>query len=139
VLSEYNIIVLGRAYSYKAKNKSYQSAIKHFTALKIPTPLTESRLQVKIDYFFNMDNHRVDSDNLSKNVLDALKGVAYIDDNQVEEKISTIHDRKHSITVEQPYSEETFDYLDKNEEFLSIFIRPRPVLVITSTITSTRP
>jgi hypothetical protein len=45
-------------------------------------PLTENRLDVYMDYF-HVKPRRPDMDNIAKCVLDALTGLAYVDDAQV--------------------------------------------------------
>ncbi len=76
----------------------------------------------------------MDGDNLLKNVLDGLKGIAYLDDGQVTHTEVYSHNLASSYTIEEPVSPEIFDLLSEDREFVAVLVRSRPRLVLKSRI-----
>ena len=54
-----------------------------------------------VTYFFTTDTG-IDTDNLLKPILDALKGLVYIDDKQVTDILSRKRDLNSSLRFENP-------------------------------------
>jgi len=80
---EYRLVVPGRAISFRSsKCKEYKRLIRRAARPLFPKPLPGPRVTVKLDYF-HTERRRVDMDNVAKCVLDALNGIAYVDDRQV--------------------------------------------------------
>src|SRR5439155_12728238 len=61
---------------------------------EIATPIAASDIEVEIIYSTAITPaQRIDTDNIQKPTLDALKGIAYLDDRQVRHADSTLFDR----------------------------------------------
>ena len=77
------IVVPRRAISYNARGKvRFQSGLAADALAVVAAPFTSSPLYAKVVYF-HRGRSTLDADNLSKPVLDALKGVVYTDDSQI--------------------------------------------------------
>ena len=86
-------VARGRAYTPKETVEAYWAASEH---------LFEERVVVSID-FFNGNRRRRDIDNMVKLILDALNGVAFVDDVQVvgleAHKFQTVKERARTEVV----------------------------------------
>lgn len=72
----------GKTHGYTdPKVTAWQNTITTISSLHIDAPLT-GKVAVVLRFYLS-NNRVVDLDNLSKGVLDGLKGVAFKDDNQV--------------------------------------------------------
>jgi Holliday junction resolvase RusA-like endonuclease len=77
----------------RGKN-AYYAAVKAAAAAVIDRPITTSDIELEIIYSTALNPaQRLDADNVNKPTLDALKGVAYLDDAQVRHVDSTLFDR----------------------------------------------
>ena len=78
------IIIPRQALAHRAKGRpKYKKSLAEQARSDITVaPLTSARLYSKV-YYFHRDKRTVDTDNLSKPILDALQGIAYRDDSQV--------------------------------------------------------
>ncbi len=75
----------GRPQSFrknKASTSRYLERIKNAASALIPAPTESTRLDVEI-FFETERSLRADVDNVIKPILDALQGIAYLDDRQV--------------------------------------------------------
>lgn len=73
--------VHGRCYTDQKKRK-YVQAIALLAHMQRPSRMLKGPLAIRIG-FTMPDRHKVDCDNLSKPVLDALKDIVYGDDSQI--------------------------------------------------------
>jgi Holliday junction resolvase RusA-like endonuclease len=88
---EYRVVVPGRARSFRSPHaKSYKDSIRSMAQRILSYPLSEPTVEVRVDYF-HRSRRRVDMDNVAKCVLDALTGVAYMDDRQVRLQSATAY------------------------------------------------
>ncbi len=55
---------------------------------------TDEQIKIEIDWFSDSFHNKPDVDNIIKPIQDALKGIAFVDDNQVE----SVEARKHDTT-----------------------------------------
>lgn len=134
IKAQHTLIIPGRAFSAWGKSAAlYKAKMAEVAARNIDKPLTQNELHVKVDYFYKQRN-RVDGDNLLKNLLDDLKGIAYLDDSQVTHTEAYLHDLASSYTIEEPTSTEIFDWLGEDREFVAVLIRARPRLILKSHI-----
>jgi len=96
---ERRFVVPGRAFSFRSpRAASYKRKVRREAtgALRRDPPSTE--LDVFIDYF-HLGERRMDMDNIAKCILDALNGVAYVDDRQVRRQSSHAHDLTRRFTL----------------------------------------
>ena len=85
-------------------------------------PVTEE-LMVTITYFY--DSRPIDVDNIPKPILDALKGVAYVDDNQVTDLLCRKRDMNTDLQV-QYFSTVLDEALDRSTPFVHIIVDNAP-------------
>jgi hypothetical protein len=79
---------------------AYFSAVKAAAAAAIRQPIQTPDVEVEIVYTTTLPPAtRIDTDNVNKPTLDALKGVAYLDDRQVRAARVTLFDRHTSHQV----------------------------------------
>ena len=79
---------------------AYQDAVRMAAARGIAAPITVPDVEIELVYSTHVKRaERMDADNVNKPTLDALKGVAYIDDSQVRSVTSTLFDRNVSHQV----------------------------------------
>lgn len=96
---EYRIVVPGKAVSFRSPlAKNYKAKIKKLVRKSIKRPLEEKLFDVHIDYF-HVAARRMDMDNISKCVMDALNGVLYVDDKQVRYQKSVAHDLSRRVRI----------------------------------------
>jgi Holliday junction resolvase RusA-like endonuclease len=87
--------------SNKGKGKqTYFAAVKQASQTQIDRPITAHDIEVEIIYSTTVrKGERMDTDNIIKPTLDALKVSTYTDDSQVRSAIVTLFDRNQSATV----------------------------------------
>ena len=90
-IPEFRLVVPGKPESFRTKRAvSYKKRVRQMAQNVFALPLL-GRVHVFLDYFHTR-RRRMDMDNLSKCILDALTGVAYLDDRQVFLQSSVDHD-----------------------------------------------
>ena len=88
---EYRVVVPGRAVSFRSpRARAYKKLIGDIARGVFSQPLSDSTINIHIDYFHTR-RRRMDMDNVAKCVLDALTGVAYVDDRQVRLQAASAH------------------------------------------------
>src|SRR5688572_17598966 len=87
--------------SFSGKGKRvYYDAVRASARSTIPSPITESDVEIEIAYSTAIKlAERLDADNVNKPTLDALKGIAYLDDSQVRHVQTTVFDRSQHREV----------------------------------------
>jgi Holliday junction resolvase RusA-like endonuclease len=81
---DYSFWITGVPKSLSAKKtENYRARIQAAAAAEITEPLQSPRIDIDIIFAAKNRNLRADVDNVAKPVLDALKGVVYMDDRQV--------------------------------------------------------
>lgn len=114
--------------SFNGKGKdAYYAAVKAAAAAVIDRPIASSDIEVEIIYSTAAPpGQRLDTDNVNKPTLDALKGVAYLDDKQVRHADATLFDRAggqvHGLV----------------EHIGRLFYTPHPHVVLISLYSDTR-
>lgn len=85
----------------RTRNKErYKDAVAQAAKTHIPSPITAKDIEVEIVYSALVPRPlRADIDNIIKPTLDALNGVAYLDDSQVRSVTATLLDRTERSTV----------------------------------------
>ena len=80
--------------------EAYFKAVERSARQEIDQPITANDIEVEIVYCASVKKgQRIDADNVNKPTLDALKGVAYLDDGQVRSVRSTLFDKNLPATV----------------------------------------
>lgn len=121
-IPEYRVVVPGRAVSFRsAQAKRYKAWVAEMAEAVFRQPLADDTVEVRVDYFHS-GRRRPDMDNVAKCLLDALSGVAYVDDRQVRLQAATayslqspVHIRGESVDLVKP--------LAQHEEYVFIRIR----------------
>ena len=87
--------------SLKGKSKqNYIAAVKKAAQEAIPNPIKTEDIEVEVAYSTSATQHqRNDIDNVTKPTLDAMKGIAYLDDRQVRTINATLFDRNKNHTL----------------------------------------
>ena len=87
--------------SSRGKSKlAYYSAIGECARAEIAAPVEACDIELEVLYSTNASKGvRSDVDNILKPTLDALKGIAYFDDNQVRSVTATLFDRNRLGTM----------------------------------------
>lgn len=93
------MVIPGEAISFRSqKANSYKSRVRAKAREVFTKPLTEDRLEVYMDYF-RVRRRRPDMDNIAKCVLDALTGLAYVDDAQVHAQLAKDHWLESPVSI----------------------------------------
>jgi len=118
---EYFIIVPGKARSFRSRYaKAYKEKVRKIAREVIIEMFNNDDVDLKIDYF-HRGNRNVDMDNITKNVMDALTGIAYLDDKFVKTQNSRAHKIDEIVTL---FGEvfDIFKPLVNHKEYLTIRI-----------------
>lgn len=95
---EYRLVIPGKAVSFRSpERKKYQRIVRHIAKSVFRHPGKET-YQIRIDYF-HLQRRKMDMDNIAKCIMDALNGIAYIDDRQVKLQQSTGHDLSRPLRI----------------------------------------
>jgi Holliday junction resolvase RusA-like endonuclease len=127
---EYRIVIPGKAISFRSPQaKKYKEIINNISKRIIPNPIIGNTVEIRLDYF-HINKRLMDMDNIAKCVLDALTGIAYVDDRQVILQAATAHSLASIIIITNGIVD-LIKPLAQYEEYL--FIRVRNV-IDTSTV-----
>ena len=92
---EFRFWVPGKPESFRVPAaRDFKSRVAAAAGAVFRTPLSEQNLEIRIDHFHQLDR-AADMDNIAKAVMDALNGVAYVDDKQVKRQSSEQIGRAH--------------------------------------------
>ena len=84
-------------------------------------PATTAPIAVSITYFF--EGSSLDVDNMPKAILDALKGLVYVDDSQITDLVCRKRDLTTELRITNPSARLT-EALGEGSEFLFVVVRP---------------
>ena len=119
---EFRLVVPGKPESFRStRAQRYKRRVQEVAESLFASPLT-GRLDVLIDYF-HLRRRRMDMDNISKCILDALTGTAYADDVQVALQSSVDHDLSAPLRISGCV--DLVKPLAEHEEYVFIRIRDR--------------
>lgn len=117
------IIAKERPVSINASSRS-KNRWKNKVAIEarrvLATPLNDTDLRITITFFYN-SLPDFDTDNISKPICDALKGIAYHDDSQVMERNARRRDINGSFRI-KGIDPEVAIAIAEGEDFVSIKI-----------------
>ena len=97
----------GQSYDPKENQREKRAMVAAFKAQCGAVAPLEGAVSVKVDIYRRMpknrpkkllrelDTYKPDADNIAKAVLDAMNGLAFVDDSQVVSLTATKHDRTH--------------------------------------------
>lgn len=89
--TEYRFVVPGRAFSFRtSRGQAYKKTVRGEARRVFPKPIAGQPVEVRIDCF-HWKPLRADIDNIAKCIIDALIGVAYVDDSQVVHQSAVGH------------------------------------------------
>ncbi len=81
--------------------KMYYTAVQTAARSEIASPITTNDIEIEIAYVTDIPKDvRMDADNVIKPTLDALEGVAYLNDRQVRSVRSTIFDKNSQLKID---------------------------------------
>ena len=96
---EYRFVVGGPAISFRSPNAtSYKRRVRLAAMSSLPKTPIASPVELRLDYF-HPHARRCDMDNVAKCVLDALNGVAYVDDQLASLQSAQAHDLRRRIHI----------------------------------------
>lgn len=98
------IVVKGRPFSVRASSRSrqmWQDRIRQEATKGFQAPLTDNDLVVTITFFYKAFPD-FDTDNISKPIVDALNGIAFLDDKQVSRRYIQRRNIRGQFTVSNP-------------------------------------
>jgi hypothetical protein len=92
----HSFVVIGLPVSLQSSHdsrKRYQQLVAQEAAKSASSPIQDrEKVRIEIDWFSQGFENRPDADNIAKPIIDALKGILFTDDKQVE----TYTIRKHN-------------------------------------------
>jgi len=95
---KYSFAVIGRPVSQQASSDSkqrYKNAVVQAASKNVAIPIKkDEKIKMEIDWFSEGFQNKPDVDNIIKPIQDALKGIVFLDDNQVESIVA----RKYNIS-----------------------------------------
>ena len=78
----------------------YYDAVKVAARLEVTNPISANDIEIEIAYATTAkEGQRKDADNINKPTLDALEGIAYLNDKQVRSVTSTVFDKNMPLKV----------------------------------------
>jgi Holliday junction resolvase RusA-like endonuclease len=97
----YLIWVEGRPTMDGKGKQVYYDALRAAARLEVTNPISANDIEIKIAYATTAkEGQRKDADNINKPTLDALEGIAYLNDKQVRSVTSTIFDKNVPFKVD---------------------------------------
>jgi crossover junction endodeoxyribonuclease RusA len=118
----FRIWVEGYPQSFRKKRKErYTEKIREAARAVVPFPTPSTRIDIEI-YYHTKNGIRADVDNVIKPILDALIGIAYMDDSQVRsvKAVALPYNESYSISENEWISEKVMEKLfsDDPEYFM---------------------
>lgn len=121
---EYRFVVPGQAISFRSRRaKKYKQLVRRIAKDVLPERLIGQFIEVYMDYFHSRPR-RLDMDNVAKCILDALNGVAYVDDKQVRMQSAKAYLLRSPVEI-WGGPVDLIKPLSKYEEYVFIRVRSR--------------
>lgn len=93
---KYGFAVIGLPVSQQASPPSkrrYQTTVAKAASNSVVSPIKDDeKIKIEIDWFSESFQNKPDVDNIIKPIQDALKGIIFVDDNQVESIVARKYD-----------------------------------------------
>lgn len=123
-IKEYRFVIPGKAESFRSKKaNAYKKYVRKIAKKVFRSKPIKCQADVIIDYF-HATPRRMDMDNVSKCIMDAMNGVAYADDVQVRYQTSGAHNLNMPISLERGPLDLIKPLKDNNEY---VFVRIREI------------
>jgi len=117
----YSFAVVGIPASSQGSTESkrrYQRLVAQEATRSVPNPVgQEEKVKVEIDWFSEGFENKPDSDNIAKPIIDALKGIVFADDRQVQSHVVRKHDtlgvmhfHREPLSIIEPLLDGSNDY-----------------------------
>jgi len=120
--TEYRFFVPGKPASFRVKAaKEFKTRARRCAREFFEAPLEMDNLEIRLDHF-HRKSVRSDMDNIAKALIDALNGLAYIDDKQIRLQISQRHDLRKVVTLHE-HPLDVIKPLQEFDEYLFVRIR----------------
>lgn len=123
--------------SSKGRGKNiYQNALRQAAREQVHAPIKTEDIEIEIYYATSRKiNLRCDIDNIIKPALDALKGIAYVDDAQVRSVAAKLfdHTKKHDISGRVEIISRLLGFMGENITCVAIYSDSR-ILEIGRTV-----
>jgi hypothetical protein len=105
--------------SSKESRRRYQQLVAQEAAKSpVSTIESEEKVKIEIDWFSEGFNNKPDADNIAKSIIDALKGIVFTDDKQVESHTVRKHDTlgvtsfwREPLSIAEPLLDGNGDYV----------------------------
>ena len=108
--------------SSKESRKRYQQSVAQEAAKSILSPIDDKEnVKIEIDWFTEGFDNKPDADNIAKPIIDALKGIVFIDDKHVESYTVRKHDTLGVISFHREPLSIVEPLLNGNNDY--VFIR----------------
>lgn len=121
----YSFVVIGSPVSLQSSPSSrqrYQQVVAQAASKSVATLIRdEEKVTIEIDWFSEGFKNKPDADNIAKPILDALKGLMFTDDKQVESYTVRKHDTLGVISFWREPLSIIEPLLDGSKEY--IFVR----------------
>jgi hypothetical protein len=100
----YSFAVVGVPVSSQGSRESkkrYQQLVAQEAIKSVPSPIEDKqKVRIEIDWFSEGFENKPDSDNIAKPIIDALKGIVFADDKQVQSHVVRKHDTLGVMTFQ---------------------------------------
>jgi len=117
-----SFVVIGVPVSSQGSNasiKRYQRVVAQEATKNVASPIEgKEKVKVEIDWFSEGFNNKPDVDNIAKPIIDALKGIVFTDDKQVESHTVRKHDSlgvmsfwREPLSIAKPLLDGDNDYV----------------------------
>jgi ribosomal protein L14E/L6E/L27E len=106
----------------KESRKRYQQLVSQEAAKSVASLIKDKeKVKVEIDWFSEGFENKPDADNIAKPIIDALKGIVFTDDKQVESHTVRKHDTLGVISLWREPLSIVEPLLDGNRDY--VFVR----------------
>lgn len=103
--------------------RRYQQAVAQEAAKSMLSPVDDKeKLKIEIDWFTQGFADKPDTDNIAKPIIDALKGIVFTDDRQVESHTVRKHDTSGVISFQREPLSIVEPLLDGNSDYVLVRI-----------------
>lgn len=111
-----------RSHISRERYQRYQRLVAQEATKRVANPIEDrEKVKVEIDWFTEGLKNKPDADNIAKPIIDALKGIVFTDDKQVESCIVRRHDTLRVIASHMEPLSIVDPLLDGNDDY--VFIR----------------
>jgi hypothetical protein len=100
----HSFVIIGVPVSLQADSRSkrrYQQLVGQEATKSLASPIRDKEtVKIEIDWFSEGFKNKPDADNIAKPIIDALKGIVFADDKQVQSHVVRKHDTLGVMTFQ---------------------------------------